>query len=186
MIMEIMNATDPRFRAYGRIIKEYDCAQLMAEMEKVAPPAGCTYIASVPELEALPIFRELTEKFYGFMPIQMGYCCGHGQKLKAVATACCLGVLLEVGSCIKILHCSAYVDGVNLRVYAVNLGDAGTARLHTSPRLLHAVAEGSEGTHTCNYDSTVFHDVCVLETLTDSLSKVKHKTSKIIKKIIII
>lgn len=84
MIMEIMNATDPRFRAYGRIIKEYDCAQLMAEMEKVAPPAGCTYIASVPELEALPIFRDLTEKFYGFMPIQMGYCCGHGQKLNAL------------------------------------------------------------------------------------------------------
>ena len=82
--MESMTATDSRFRAYGRIIKEYDCAQLMAEMEKVVPPAGCTYIASVPELEALPIFRELTEKFYGFMPIQMGYCCGHGQKLNAL------------------------------------------------------------------------------------------------------
>ena len=82
--MEIMNATDPRFRVYGRIIKEYDCTQLMAEMEKVVPPAGCKYIASVPELEALPTFRELTEKFYGFMPIQMGYCCGHGQKLNAL------------------------------------------------------------------------------------------------------
>ena len=82
--MEIICATDSRFRRYGRILKDYDCTELLQAMEKVIPPADCTYVPSDPELEQLPIFRELTETFYGFMPIQMGYCCGHGQTLNAL------------------------------------------------------------------------------------------------------
>ena len=36
--MLIKKITDPAFRAYGRILTEYDCAQLLDEMEKTPVP----------------------------------------------------------------------------------------------------------------------------------------------------
>ena len=82
--MEIRKITDPAFRAYGRVLTEYDCTDLLRQMEKTPLPRGVTYVASAPELERLPVFEELARRAFGGMEIQMGYCNGHNQRLDAV------------------------------------------------------------------------------------------------------
>ncbi len=82
--MQILKVTDPAFRKYGRIV-EGDFTQLLEKLEETTPcPEDVIYVASDPVLEALPVFKELEEKVYGEMPIQIGYCNGHNQKLNAL------------------------------------------------------------------------------------------------------
>ena len=82
--MEIKSITDPAFRAYARVMTEFDCAELMQTMLQTPLPQDVTYVASAPELERLPIFRQLSERAYGGMELQMGYCNGHNRRLDAV------------------------------------------------------------------------------------------------------
>lgn len=47
-------------------------------------PQEVRYVPSQPELEALPIAKELSERAYGGMPIQLGWCSGHNTKLNCL------------------------------------------------------------------------------------------------------
>ena len=82
--MNLIPVTDARFKKYGRIVKDVDFKELIEEMKKTPCPEDVIYVASVPELEALPVFDELVERTYGEMPVQIGYCNGHNKKLNAV------------------------------------------------------------------------------------------------------
>ncbi len=82
--MTIKQITDPAFRKYGRIIKDVDFTQLLEAMAKTPCPDDVIYVASDPELEALPVYQELADKLYGEMPIQIGYCNGHNKKMNAL------------------------------------------------------------------------------------------------------
>lgn len=82
--MKIKNVNDPEFRTYGRVIAGYDMSGLLEEMLKTPLPEDVVYVASVPELEALPEAALLSDGIYGQMPIQVGYCNGHNQKLNAL------------------------------------------------------------------------------------------------------
>ena len=82
--MKLQKITDPSFRAYARVVTEFDCTELMQQMRQTPLPQDVTYVASVPELERLPIFRQLSERAYGGMEIQMGYCNGHNRRLDAL------------------------------------------------------------------------------------------------------
>lgn len=82
--MKQYKVTDPEFMAFGRVITGYDLADMLTVMQRVPLPGGVDYVASVPELEALPAARELADGIYGQMPIQTGYCAGHNRKLNAL------------------------------------------------------------------------------------------------------
>ena len=82
--MKLQKITDPSFRAYARVVTEFDCTELMQQMRQTPLPQDVTYVASAPELERLPIFRQLSERAYGGMEIQMGYCNGHNRRLDAL------------------------------------------------------------------------------------------------------
>ncbi|MGM9659681.1 MAG: DUF4867 family protein [Faecousia sp.] len=83
--MKIHNVTDPQFRPYGTVVTGYDFAPLVAAMQqKVIPAEGIDYVTDDPVLEALPIFRQFTNGFYGGMSVGLGYCMGHNQKLNAL------------------------------------------------------------------------------------------------------
>lgn len=82
--MELIGVRDPEFKAYGRVIEGYDVSGLMKAMESTPLPEGVVYVASVPELEALPLAEELADGIYGQMAIQVGYCNGHNKKLNAL------------------------------------------------------------------------------------------------------
>lgn len=82
--MNLIPVTDARFKKYGRIVKDVDFKELIEEMKKTPCPEDVIYVASVPELEALPVFDELVERTYGEMPVQIGYCNGKNKLLNAL------------------------------------------------------------------------------------------------------
>lgn len=83
MGLEIKPVTDPAFRAYGKIVTGYEIGDLLDKMEETPLPDDVTYVASVQELEALSVCKEMEKNLYGQMPIQVGYCNGHNKKSNA-------------------------------------------------------------------------------------------------------
>ena len=83
--MKIYSVMDPEFREYGQVVTGYDVAGLLKTMEEVTPiPEGVSYVPEQPELQALPVTAEISNRLYGGMPIQMGWCNGHNTKLNCL------------------------------------------------------------------------------------------------------
>ena len=82
--MNLIPVTDVKFKKYGRVVKDVDFKELIEEMKKTPCPEDVVYVASVPELEALPVFYELVDRTYGEMPVQIGYCNGKNKLLNAL------------------------------------------------------------------------------------------------------
>lgn len=53
-------------------------------MEKTPCPDDVVYVASDPELEKIPVCEDLRRVTYGELPVQVGYCNGHNNKLNAL------------------------------------------------------------------------------------------------------
>lgn len=75
---------DPEFAPYGKVVEGYDLAQLTAAMQNTELPEGVTYVGSVAELEATDFGPEMSKRFFGGMPVQVGFCNGHNDALNAV------------------------------------------------------------------------------------------------------
>lgn len=73
---------DATFTLYGRVIEGYDWQELLETMnrETEKPMDRTLYEPSIPALEALPVFEELSCGCYGGMPVQIG-CCNGSNKL---------------------------------------------------------------------------------------------------------
>lgn len=82
--MKIQKVTDPAFRKYGQVLEGYDFTGLIKEIKHTPVPEDVIYVPSVEELEALDIMKDLQNKGYGGLPVQIGYCNGHNKKLNAV------------------------------------------------------------------------------------------------------
>lgn len=82
--MKIQNVADASFRKYGKVLEGYDFSALLREMKHTPVPEDVVYVPSVEELEALEVAKDLKNKAYGGLPIQIGYCNGHNKKLNAV------------------------------------------------------------------------------------------------------
>ena len=75
---------DEAFRPYGRVLP-LDTKEFCTALKGIDIPAeGTVYEPSVASFEALPLFKELTEKTYGEMPTELGHCSGHNEKLNAL------------------------------------------------------------------------------------------------------
>ena len=82
--MKILKVTDPAFGRYGQVLEGYDFTGLIKEMKHTPVPEDVIYVPSVEELEALDVMKDLQNKGYGGLPVQIGYCNGHNKKLNAV------------------------------------------------------------------------------------------------------
>lgn len=82
--MVIKSVNDKEFKKYGRVLKNYDCAEIIEKMKSTPLPSDVIYEPSIKELEALKIAKELEEREYGGLPIQIGYCNGNNYMLNAV------------------------------------------------------------------------------------------------------
>jgi len=82
--MKIYNVADPQFRKYGQVLSGYDFTEIVEKMQEMPLPDGVVYEPSVKELEDLPIYEQLKSQGFGEIPIQIGYCNGHNNKLNAV------------------------------------------------------------------------------------------------------
>lgn len=82
--MKVYPVTDPRFARYGRIVEGYDFSEVISWLKRDQYPKGVEYRAGVPELEARKVFGEFQEHFYGNMPVELGYCMGHNDRLNGL------------------------------------------------------------------------------------------------------
>ena len=83
--MTIQSVFDPSFSKYGQVLTGYDLTGLLDTLEQVTPvPEGTEYVPEQPELMALPVCGELSDRAYGGMPIQLGWCNGHNTKLNCL------------------------------------------------------------------------------------------------------
>lgn len=76
--MKIQSVKDAAFAKYGKVVEGYDWTELIDTLNAVSPKPenGTVYVPGDAALEALPIHDELMNRFYGGMPIQLGYCNG--------------------------------------------------------------------------------------------------------------
>lgn len=71
------------FAPFGRVI-DIDTAEIISVAENITnPESGSNYIASEPKFECLSVFEEIKNKFFGELPVQIGYCYGHNNYLNA-------------------------------------------------------------------------------------------------------
>ena len=83
--MKILPVSDPSFQNYGQVMTGYDLKELLETLDKVTPcPEGVDYVPEQAELQALPIEKELRNRAYGGMPIQIGMCWGRNTKLNCL------------------------------------------------------------------------------------------------------
>jgi len=101
--VNIQKVTDPSFRKYGKILAGYDCSKLIKEMKHTPLPEDVIYTPSVEELEALPVAEELKNRAFGGLPIQIGYCNGHNNKLNGLEYHRCSEVNVAVTDLILLI-----------------------------------------------------------------------------------
>lgn len=82
--MKILSVNDAAFRKYGRVVKNVDFTELVKVLGTTPVPQDVVYEPSVKQLEELPVMKILTERTYGELPVQVGYCNGHNSKLNAL------------------------------------------------------------------------------------------------------
>ena len=83
--MEIYSVFDVEFRPYGKVLTGYDTSDLIETMKTISLPNGGTdYKASIDLLQALPIYKELQNRAYGGMPMELGMCWGRNTKLNCL------------------------------------------------------------------------------------------------------
>ena len=82
--MKIQKVTDPAFRRYGKVLEGYNFGPLLKEMMHTPVPEDVVYVPSAEELQALDVEKELKNRAFGGLPVQIGYCNGHNKKLNAL------------------------------------------------------------------------------------------------------
>ena len=80
--MKIKSIMDKSFSEYGQIITGYNSSPLIKKLDTITKPEDkVEYVASCEELESLAVFKELRDRQFGGLPIQIGYCVGSNTKL---------------------------------------------------------------------------------------------------------
>ena len=82
--MEIISVKEKEFKEYGKVIEGLDVAQLLQKMQKTPLPDDVIYEPSDASLEALEVCEVLRRSVYGGLPVQIGYCNGHNEKLNGL------------------------------------------------------------------------------------------------------
>ena len=80
----IYDVRDTAFLEYGNVIESMDTAEIVRAAGDIElPQEGALYLPSAPELERLKIAAEIRDRYFGTLPAQIGYCCGHSNFLNA-------------------------------------------------------------------------------------------------------
>lgn len=83
--MEILSVTDPSFQEYGQIVDGYDKEELLAFLRsQIKIAESMAYMPKDERLMKLSIAKDISERFYGGMPVALGWVCGHNTKLNCL------------------------------------------------------------------------------------------------------
>lgn len=75
---------DDEFNTFGKVIKTLDTKEIIEVAKTISyPQSGSSYAPVVKEFEELKIANEITNKFFGTLPTQIGYCWGYNNFLNA-------------------------------------------------------------------------------------------------------
>jgi len=145
--LKLLSVLDPAFDRYGRVLRA-DTEALAAALAATEIPAeGNCYRASVPELEAVALMKELGRTAFGGMEIQAGYCNGRGCKLNAMEYHKCSELNFSTTGLVLLLALPEQLDDGRLQsrdVVGFYLPAGVLVEIH--PRVLHfapcRIAEG--------------------------------------------
>ena len=83
--MHIFDTSSPQFKEYGVKIGDIDTDEIVKVGETFKmPESGTVYEPSTPKFEELKIATEITDKYFGQLPAQIGYCYGYNSTLNAL------------------------------------------------------------------------------------------------------
>lgn len=83
--MKIESIFAPSFRPYGKVLDGYGLDTFVEVLKTTqCPPDRVVYVPSAACLEELDVAGELRDRFYGGMPIQIGYCNGYNVALNCL------------------------------------------------------------------------------------------------------
>lgn len=128
--MVIKSLTDKEFKKYGQVLKNYDCSEILEKMKDAPLPENVIYEPSIKELEELSIAKELKEREFGELPIQIGYCNGNNYMLNAVEYHRTSEINIAVTDLILLIGCQRDVeddysyDTANIEAFLVPAGTA--------------------------------------------------------------
>ena len=111
-LLDIHECGDDRFARYGSIVKGIDPVAYRADASNQQPESGVTYVASISELENLPVTSVIGAQIFGELPIQAGCVCGFNQTLNALEYHKSIEVNVAVTDILLLLaHTDDIVDG---------------------------------------------------------------------------
>lgn len=83
--IKIYTTADKEFARFGAKLSGFDVSEIIRRGEDYKfPHEGSLYEASSPSFEELPIAKEIAEKCFGELPVQIGYCYGHNSFMNAL------------------------------------------------------------------------------------------------------
>lgn len=84
--MKILSVFDPEFRPYGQVISgmEAEKAEILKALTQTPLPEGTDYVPSEPLLQNLPAAQVVSDRLFGGMKAQLGWCNGHNTKLNCL------------------------------------------------------------------------------------------------------
>ena len=84
--MKIYHVNDPAFRAYGRVLADYDVRELLEALDAHTPcPEDRTeYVPEEPALQGLPTSKRLALSLFGGAAAQFGWCNGRNTRLNCL------------------------------------------------------------------------------------------------------
>ncbi|MBE6607979.1 MAG: DUF4867 family protein [Ruminococcaceae bacterium] len=128
--MKIYRVTDSEFKQFGRVI-DIDTSEIVSVGEKVAlPKEGTAYVASFDDFEGLAIKQPIQDEHFGQLPVQMGFCFGHNNKLNALEWHKCSEVNIAVTDVILLLgdlrdvEADNRYDSAKVKAFKVCKGEA--------------------------------------------------------------
>ncbi len=83
-MITIKKITDSAYRRYGKVVNGYELDDLFEAMKATPVPEDVVYVGSVPALEQTKAAKAFGDRFFGGMPIQVGYCNGHNSLMNAL------------------------------------------------------------------------------------------------------
>lgn len=84
--MEIYSVYDSEFKHYGQIVEgmEDTVKEILGVLKNTPLPDATVYVPEDPALQELPAMVEVSDRLYGGMPVQLGWCNGHNTKLNCL------------------------------------------------------------------------------------------------------
>ena len=83
--MKFYSVFDEEFKDYGKVVTGFEVEPILSALEKETPlPEGTGYVPEEAALQSLPVTKDIQDRLYGGMPIQMGWCNGHNTTLNCL------------------------------------------------------------------------------------------------------